>query len=178
MTQTDPNYGQTSDSRIKDGLDSARATASDATARAGEAIETNPLAVLAGGLALGAIAGALIPRSERERDLLRPVGARIGATAAAAIAAAKEAGRTELESRGLTRESARDQAKTLFQNVGQAATGAATAAARTAKQEATGAEPAATRPDSTGGAGDYVPPIEPHHQVVPGEKETSVSSGY
>lgn len=171
MTQTHNDNGQTSDSRIKDGLENARATASDATARAGEAIEANPLAVLAGGLALGAIAGALIPRSEKERELLRPVGARIGATAAAAIAAAKDAGRTELENRGLTAGSARDQVKTLFQNIGQAATGAATAAARSAKQEATGAE--AEQPDSTGGTGDSVPPIEPHHQVVAGDRETS-----
>lgn len=174
MTQTDRTTGH-SDGR----LDSARATASEATARAGEAIETNPLAVLAGGLALGAIAGALLPRSEREKELLRPVGSKIGATAAAAFAAAKEAGRTEMENRGLTTGSARDQVKTLLQNVGEAATNAATAATRTAKQEVTGAEPEAAStggaPDSTGGNGEPVPPMEPHHQIVAGEKETSVS---
>lgn len=176
MTQTDRDRTTGhSDGR----LDSARATASEATARAGEAIETNPIAVLAGGLALGAIAGALLPRSEREKDLLRPVGSKIGATAAAAFAAAKEAGRTEMENRGLTTGSARDQVKTLLQNVGQAASNAAAAASRTAKQEVTGAEPEpAPKADSTGGNGDSVPPMEPHHQIVPGEKETSVSTTY
>jgi hypothetical protein len=151
----------------------ARATASQATARATETIDTNPLAVLAGGLALGAIAGAMIPRTDRERDLLRPAGAKLGATAAAAFAAAKEAGMSEMETRGLTKDSARDQVKTLLQSVGKAATGAATAAVKTAKQEATGAE---EQPDSTGGNGDSVPPIGPHHQVVAGEKETSFSA--
>ena len=175
MTQADNSTSTSSehsDSRIKDGLESARTTASQATARASETIETSPLAMLAGGLAIGAIAGALIPRSEREKELLRPVGTKLGATAAAAIAAAKEAGRNEIDSRGLTVDAARDHAKSLLSSVGQAATNAATAAAKSAKEEATGA---AAQADSTGGTGDSVPPIDPHHQVVPGDRETSVS---
>jgi hypothetical protein len=139
-----------------------QSTIDSATARATEALDTNPLGVLAGGLALGAIAGALLPRTDQEKKLLKPVGAKIGATAVAAIAAAKEAGRTELEQRGLTKESARDQAKSLFENVAKAATGAATAGAKTAKQEATGK---AGTPDSTGGNGDSVPAADPHKQV-------------
>ncbi|WP_375428674.1 hypothetical protein [uncultured Sphingomonas sp.] len=134
-----------------------------ATARATETVDTNPLGVLAGGLALGAIAGALLPRTDREKELLRPVGAKIGATAVAAIAAAKEAGRTEMEARGLTKDSARDQAKSLFENVVKAASGVATAGAKTVKQEATGK---VDTPDSTGGTGDGVPPADPHTQVM------------
>lgn len=140
-----------------------QSTIDAATARATDALDTNPLGVLAGGLALGAIAGALLPRTEGEKKLLKPVGAKIGATAVAAIAAAKEAGRAELEQRGLTKESARDQAKSLFENVAKAATGAATAGAKTAKQEATGK---IDTPDSTGGNGDSVPAADPHKQVV------------
>lgn len=171
------NADRQSDSRIKDGLGNARATASDATARASDTIETNPLGVLAGGLAIGAIAGALLPRSEREKDLLRPVGARIGATAAAAVAAAKDAGRTELENRGLTKDSAKDQAKSLFDNVAKAASGAVTAGAKSAKQEATGST---GKPDPTGGFGDRdsVPDAEPHPKVVAGDRETSFSTEY
>ena len=56
---TQADNDQNSNGRIKDGLDNARATASQATARASETLETNPLAMLAGGLAIGAIAGAL-----------------------------------------------------------------------------------------------------------------------
>lgn len=170
-TQNSQTTAQGSDSRVKDGLNQARATASQASTRASNTIETNPLGVLAGGLAIGAIAGALIPRTEREKELLRPVGDKLGTLAAAAIAAAKDAGRAEMESRGLTKDSARDQVKSLFQNVGKAASGAATAAVK----EATGKS---DQPDSTGGTGDKVPPMEPHHQVVPGDRETSVSSGF
>ena len=140
-----------------------QSTIDAATARATDALDTNPLGVLAGGLALGAIAGALLPRTDREKELMRPVGAKLGATAAAAIAAAKEAGRTELEQRGLTKDSARDQAKSLFDNVVKAASGAATAGAKTAKQEATGKS---DTPDSTGGTGDSVPAADPHKQVA------------
>ena len=145
-----------------------QSTIDTAAARATEALDTNPLGVLAGGLALGAIAGALLPRTDREKELLRPVGAKLGATAAAAIAAAKEAGRNELEQRGLTKDSARDQAKSLFDNVVKAASGAATAGAKTAKQEATGKAGQADEgtPDSTGGTGDAVPAADPHKQVM------------
>jgi hypothetical protein len=163
-SQTDVNQG--SESRLGD----PRAAASEYAAKATQTMETNPLGVLAGGLALGAIAGALLPRTEREREMLRPVGSRLGAVATAAIAAAREAGRSELENRGLTASSARDQAKTLFQNVAKAASGAATAAVKTAKQEATGKT---DEPDSTGGTGDSVPAIDPHQQVMAGDRETS-----
>ncbi|HEX8383649.1 MAG TPA: hypothetical protein VF592_09755 [Sphingomonas sp.] len=159
-----------SSGRLHDATDTARATATEAAARATETIDSNPLGVLAGGLALGAIAGALLPRTDREKDLLRPVGAKLGATAAAAIAAAKEAGRTEMEQRGLTANSAREQAKSLFDNVVKAASGAATAGARTAKQEATGTS---DTPDSTGGTGDYVAPADPHRQVMAADGDVS-----
>jgi hypothetical protein len=107
----------------------------DTLAKAGQALEQNPLAALAGGIAIGAIAGALLPRSDKEKELLRPVGAKIAATAVAAVAAAKEAGRSELEARGLTPDSAREQVRGLFQNVAQAASTAGTAAVSTAKGE-------------------------------------------
>lgn len=181
MTTQSQNTTQ-SDSRIKDGLDSARETASHTTEQVSETIDANPLAMLAGGFAVGAVAGALLPRSDREKDLLRPVGAKLGATAVAALAAAREAGRSELEQRGLTTGSARDQAKSLFDNVAKAASGAATAAANSAKQEATGtiAQPDSTgataQPDSTGGTGDAVPPADPHRQVIAGDRETSFNS--
>src|SRR5579875_99175 len=76
--------------------DAARATA--------ESLEANPLGVLIGGVALGVVAAALIPRTERERQLLAPVGKRIHAAGAAAITAARETGQRELEQRGLTRD--------------------------------------------------------------------------
>lgn len=123
--------------RVKDGLDNAKEAVSNAAHRTTEGLEQNPLALVAGGLAVGALAGALIPRSAREKKLLQPVGARLGAAATAAFAAAKEAGRSELETRGLTPEGAKEKARTFFSEVGKAATGAGTAAAQTAKEEVT-----------------------------------------
>lgn len=103
----------------------------DSTARTtAEAIETNPLSVLVGGLALGALVGAVIPRTARERELLAPLGRRLAAAGTAALAAAREAGQAELESLGLTRDAARDQAKTVLQGALKAAGTAGKAAAQ------------------------------------------------
>jgi hypothetical protein len=172
MTQANTNSTHPTDSRIKDGLETVRGSASHATARATETLDANPLGMLVGGLAVGALAGALIPRSDREKELLAPVGAKLGATAVAAIAAAREAGRSELEQRGLTKDQAMDQAKSVVQGVAKAASGAATAAVSTAKDEATGAVRGGT-PDSTGGTGDSVPPADPHRQVMAADGDVS-----
>ena len=106
--------------------------------RAVDGIEANPLAILVGGIAVGALAGALIPRSARERELLAPVGKRLGSGARAAFEAAKEAGQAELESRGLTPDAGREQVRTLLKGFGQALSNAGTAAAKSAAGAATG----------------------------------------
>lgn len=152
--QNDHDYS----ARVKDGLDSARRTASRAAAKTSAGMEQNPLALVVGGVAVGALAGALIPRSAREKDLLRPVGARLGAVAGAALAAAKDAGRAELDARGLTADGAREKARAFFKDVGKAATTAGSAAAQSARAEASGgteaAQPAPTRPPSASTAAD------------------------
>lgn len=121
-------------------------TAKDAATQAASAtagsLDSNPLAVLAGGIAAGVLAGALLPRSDRERELLRPVGAKLGAAALAAVAAAKEAGRAELDARGLTAEGARDRARGLFSDIAKAAATAGSAAAQSAKGAVSQDEPA------------------------------------
>lgn len=112
--------------------DTQDTTTAQATA---EAIETNPLSVLVGGLALGALVGAVIPRSAREKEALAPVGRRVAAAAAAALVAAREAGQSELESLGLTKDGARDQAKSLFQGAIKAAGTAGKAAAQAGTEQ-------------------------------------------
>jgi len=80
------------ENRLREGYDSVRETASrvihDAGDKAAEALdasretakrtvhslESNPLGNLVGGLAVGALAGELIPRSAREKQLLAPLG--------------------------------------------------------------------------------------------------------
>lgn len=67
-----------------------------ATPDRAEGIEKNPLAIVAGGVALGVVIGALVPRLQKEKELLAPVGKRIAEGATAAAAAAREAGKAEL----------------------------------------------------------------------------------
>lgn len=98
-------------------LDSTRTTASDAARKAGEAIEANPVAILAGGLALGALAGALLPRTEREAELIGPVGRRLANSARSAASAALDTGKTELAAAGLNKDTLQAQAKTLLESV-------------------------------------------------------------
>lgn len=110
-------------------LESSRDLAADAARRTASTINTNPLGMVVGGLALGAVAGALLPRSERERELLAPLGSKLGERARGAFAAARDAGKTELDNAGISRDSAKDQVKTLFDGVMKAVTAAGQAAA-------------------------------------------------
>ena len=113
-------------------LDRARETASDAARRTAEGLETNPLGIVVGGLAVGVLAGALLPRSQKEKELLAPVGKRLGDTARAAIDTAREQGRTELEARGFTKDAAQEQVKNLLGGVGKALSSAGAVAAKSA----------------------------------------------
>lgn len=69
-----------------------------------EGIDSNPVAAVVGGLALGAIVAALLPRTSREEELLGPVGRKINDGARDAARAAKEAGRGQLDELGLSRD--------------------------------------------------------------------------
>lgn len=77
--------------------------------RAGEKIENNPLALVAGGVALGAVIGALLPRLNKEKELLAPVGKRIAEGASAAATAARDAGKAEIDALLPQRDAAKDQ---------------------------------------------------------------------
>ena len=121
--------------RIESALGTARDTASDAldgarerVKTAGKAMESNPMAVVAGGIALGVIAGALLPRTRREIELLGPVGKRVKDVAAGAAGAARAAATAELASLPLTRDSAREQVGKLIDQVSKALSSAGQAA--------------------------------------------------
>ncbi len=124
------------DARDKAGeaFETTKATAKDTAARAARGVEDNPLAIVVGGLAVGALAGALIPRSAKEKQLLAPVGKRLGETARQAFAAAKDAGRQELDQAGLTPSAAKDRGREILDNVVKAVSSAGTAAAQSAKR--------------------------------------------
>lgn len=75
-----------------------------AAQRTSDTIETNPMAAVAGGLALGLIAGALLPRTEREEALLGPAGRKMTGTARDAARAAKDAARQQIDELGLSKD--------------------------------------------------------------------------
>lgn len=69
-----------------------------------QGIDSNPVAAVVGGLALGAIVAALLPRTSREEELLGGVGRKINDGAREAAKAAREAGRGQLDELGLSRD--------------------------------------------------------------------------
>lgn len=74
---------------------SARERASGVVSR--ETIESNPVLAIAGGLAIGAILGAVLPRTRREEELLGDVGHRVTDAAKEAANSAVEAGRSQVD---------------------------------------------------------------------------------
>ena len=121
--------------KASEALATSKQTTKQAVHRAASEIETNPLAILAGGLAVGALVGALVPRSAREKELLAPVGKRLSETVVAATAAAKAAGQSELGELGLTKDNARGQARGLLDGIVKALTTAGTAGAKAVSQK-------------------------------------------
>ncbi|HEY0413209.1 MAG TPA: hypothetical protein VGD66_08705 [Allosphingosinicella sp.] len=75
----------------------ARGRAGTVGQRTAQGIDSAPMAAIFGGLALGAIAGALLPRTAREEELLGPAGRRMTDTAREAVRAARDASRDELD---------------------------------------------------------------------------------
>lgn len=95
---------------------------------ASSGLDANPLAALLGGLALGAIAGALLPRLNKERELLAPLGGRVRDAARAAIDAGRTAGIDALDEAGLSTDKLREQGSKLFEQAIKAGGAAGSAA--------------------------------------------------
>lgn len=88
-------------------------------------ISENPLALLAGGVALGVLVGVLLPRIAKERELLDPLGKKLAGSTTAAVKAAKEAGKAEIDALLPARDTTRDKVSQLIETVLDAAKGAA-----------------------------------------------------
>jgi ElaB/YqjD/DUF883 family membrane-anchored ribosome-binding protein len=123
-------------SKISDRVASAYAAAREKSAGAGQALESNPLAVLLGGIAIGAIAGALLPRLDKEKELLAPLGQKIGDAARAALDAGRAAGTDALNDAGLNSDQIRSQVSKLVEDALKAASTAGTAAVEAARESA------------------------------------------
>lgn len=109
--------------------DSARNSAAAASRKAGDQLAEAPMAVIAGGIAAGAIVAALLPTTRRERELLAPVAGGLRDKASAAVSAAKEAGTARLGELGLTRDAGGEAIKSIIDGAADAFKVSAKAAA-------------------------------------------------
>ncbi len=100
---------------------SARERASAAKDKAGQGIDGAPLLALGGGLALGALIAAFLPKTQAEGKLMGPLGGRIADGARTAANAAKEAGREKLSELNITRDAGKGAVKSLLDGLGEAA---------------------------------------------------------
>jgi len=116
-------------------IDGARTSLAGAGEAAAEAIDDNPTGAIVGAVALGALIGALLPRTSAETRTLGPIGTKLNAAAKEAASAAKLAGADKLAEFGLTKEAARQNAGKLIGNALLAAVTAGDAAVATARRK-------------------------------------------
>ncbi len=75
----------------------ARDKVSNLGSTASQRIDSSPLMALGAGAALGAVLGAVLPRSEKERQLLAPLGAKLAEAGTGAIDRARETGKQKFD---------------------------------------------------------------------------------
>ena len=117
----------------------ARAKASEAyekgKGKTSDGIDKNPLAIVLGGIAIGAIVGALLPRTERETKVLGKAGKKLNKKARKMVEAAKAAGKDQVESLGLNGDALRLQFRDLVSKAALAVKAASQAATDAAKEK-------------------------------------------
>ena len=112
-----------------------REAAKKAVAKSEETIANSPLAIVAGGAALGILIGMLLPKSKAERKYVGGAGRKINETARTAYQAAKDASRDQIGEMGLSGDNMRAQFKDLFGKAIEAAKTAMAAAQDAVKEE-------------------------------------------
>jgi ElaB/YqjD/DUF883 family membrane-anchored ribosome-binding protein len=95
--------------KVSHGVDVTREKANAAAEKGKETFDNNPLAVVAGGLVLGAIIAALLPTSERERSKLGGAGSKLKDKVKTAASAAKETAASKMEDSGLNADALKGQ---------------------------------------------------------------------
>ena len=101
--------------------DSGREGAVAAGRKASDTVADAPLIAIGAGLAAGALAALLIPKTKAEQKLLQPVGEKITGAGKAAAQAARTAGREALSERNLTPEAGKGVVQTIVDGLGEAA---------------------------------------------------------
>jgi ElaB/YqjD/DUF883 family membrane-anchored ribosome-binding protein len=109
--------------------------ASAARRQTASTVDGNPIAALIGGLGIGMLIGALLPRTRRESELLGPYGSQITDRARDAADAARAVGKEKLDDLGFVKDTAQETASKLLDEAKAAASEAGTAAARKARGE-------------------------------------------
>jgi hypothetical protein len=123
--------------RTSSALGSARQSASRARETTSQRIDSTPELALIGGLAIGALAAALLPKSRKEEELIGQYGRQINERAKEAARAAKDAGRGKLDELGINKEAAKQKLSEVAKQAGEAVKTSATAAAQAAKSSQT-----------------------------------------
>jgi ElaB/YqjD/DUF883 family membrane-anchored ribosome-binding protein len=83
--------------RTASAYEAARSRATDATRNANEQLSIYPLSAVVGGFLIGALAAAVIPRTERETKLIGKTGRRIAGAAKDAAQRGLDAGREQFD---------------------------------------------------------------------------------
>ncbi|MCJ8156185.1 hypothetical protein [Sphingomonas sp. LaA6.9] len=121
---------ETSKVKARKAYAGAQKGAKTAKAKTAEQVQDNPLAFLVGGIALGALVGSLLPRTERETKTLGATGKKLNKGASAAAKAAKNAGQKKLDALGINADSAKSQLNQLVSAVVTAVEEAGSAAGK------------------------------------------------
>jgi ElaB/YqjD/DUF883 family membrane-anchored ribosome-binding protein len=114
------------------GVQQSRDVAHNVAIKTNDGIDKNPLAIVLGGIALGAIVGALLPTTEREKKVMGKTGKKLNKKAKEMAKAAKAAGKEQVDSLGLNGDAVREQ----FRDLVSKAALAVKAAGEAAKAEA------------------------------------------
>jgi ElaB/YqjD/DUF883 family membrane-anchored ribosome-binding protein len=96
VRQTAADAYQAARDRTSAAYAAARERAGTVGQKTAETLDTTPMLAVAGGLALGALLGAMLPRSSREEELLRPVGKKLGDSARQALDSARASARDQI----------------------------------------------------------------------------------
>jgi hypothetical protein len=97
---------------------------SDYSASRSDMIDEAPLVALAAGIAVGAMVAALLPVSQSERRLARPVGQRVSTAARGAVDAARRTGSEKLRELGLSPDAVAEKVTEAGRATAEAAMGA------------------------------------------------------
>jgi hypothetical protein len=96
--------------------------------KAVDGVDSFPVVALAGGLAVGVLIGALLPRTRQEEELLGTLGGAINDRAKDAVFAARDAGQAKLVELGISQAAAGKQVGKLIESIAQVAESAGNAA--------------------------------------------------